>query len=135
MPELKPFNLRKRQRSEQYLLQLNGALRPLLKDKNQTFTKLDLSHNAYTITSIYHGGTLIMSATHPTQSASPGSRPEYYLTQLNTWGMTGNLEIFRQGATAYRNARDWAKEKCDEFIEAANGRMPAPYTESQSLVI
>ena len=44
------------------------------------------------------------------------------MTQINTWAMTGNVEAFRQGATAFRNARDWAKEKRDEFIDAANVR-------------
>src|SRR5271156_6090562 len=36
--------------------------------------------------------------------------------------MTGNIETFRQGATAYRNARDWAKEQRDEAIRRANER-------------
>ncbi|KAI9877505.1 MAG: hypothetical protein M1830_003735 [Pleopsidium flavum] len=89
-------------------------------------------NNAYTVTSIYNDGTLKMYTSHPSQPTGPENRPEYYMTQLNTWGMTGNPETFRQGATAYRNARDWAKEKRDGFIEAANGRMPDTYTESPS---
>jgi hypothetical protein len=36
--------------------------------------------------------------------------------------MTRNLETFRQEVTAYRNMRDWIKEKRDKFIEAANER-------------
>jgi hypothetical protein len=36
--------------------------------------------------------------------------------------MTGNLNTFRQGATAYRNARDWAKKQRDEAIKGANKR-------------
>ncbi|EDN06286.1 predicted protein [Histoplasma mississippiense (nom. inval.)] len=36
------------------------------------------------------------------------------------WSMTSDPVTFRQGASAYRNARDWAKEKRDEFIRAAN---------------
>jgi len=90
-------------------------------------------NNAYTVTSIYNDGTLKLYTSHPTQPTGSENRPEYYMTQLNTWGMTGNPETFRQGAAAYRNARDWAKEKRDRFIEAANGRMPDIYTESQSL--
>lgn len=43
--------------------------------------------------------------------------------QLNTWGMTGNTETFRQGVTAYRNARDWAKEQRDKAIRRANERV------------
>ncbi|EDN02333.1 predicted protein [Histoplasma mississippiense (nom. inval.)] len=77
-------------------------------------------NSAYTLTSIYHGGTLKLYTTHLTEPEGPSHRPEYIMTQLNTWGMTGNLETFRQGACAYRNARDWAKEKRDEFIRTAN---------------
>ncbi len=80
------------------------------------------NNNAYTITSTYNDGQLKMYTSHPTHPASPGSRPEYYMTQVNTWGMTGSLQTFRQGATAFRNARDWTKEKRDEFIDAANAR-------------
>ena len=79
-------------------------------------------NNTYTITSIYHGGTLKMYTSHPSQSTGPEGRPEYCMTQLNTWGMTGNAEAFRQGATAYRNARDWTKEQRDEAIKRANKR-------------
>ena len=37
--------------------------------------------------------------------------------------MTGNLDTFRQGASALRNARDWAKEKREELIIAVNGKV------------
>jgi hypothetical protein len=47
--------------------------------------------------------------------------------QLGGWTMTHNPETFRQGTTAYRNARDWAKEKRDEFIETANKRAANPF--------
>ena len=36
--------------------------------------------------------------------------------------MTDTADSFRQGATAYRNGRDWTKKKRDEFIEVANKR-------------
>jgi hypothetical protein len=80
-------------------------------------------NNAYTITSIYHGGTLKMYTIHPAQPNGPGSRPEYYMTQINGWSMTGNAESFRQGVTAFRNAGDWAKEQRDKAIEQANERV------------
>lgn len=79
-------------------------------------------NNAYTVTSIYHGGTLKMYTSHPAQPSGSGSRNEYYMTQINAWGMTGNAETFRQGATAFRNARDWTKEQRDEAIRYANDR-------------
>lgn len=36
--------------------------------------------------------------------------------------MTHNRETFREGATLYRNARDWTKEQRDEAIRRANKR-------------
>ncbi|KAK2795046.1 hypothetical protein FQN50_009805 [Emmonsiellopsis sp. PD_5] len=87
--------------------------------------------NAYTITSTYHGGQLKLYTTHLAEPRGPGCDPEYYMTQLNGWCMFGNLETFRQGASTYRNARDWAKEKRDEFIRVANERHP----ESQSQLL
>ena len=51
-------------------------------------------NNASTISSIYHGGQLKMFTIHPSQPTSPGSKIEYYMHQLNTWGMTGSIEHF-----------------------------------------
>ncbi|KAK5086187.1 hypothetical protein LTR70_007432 [Exophiala xenobiotica] len=89
-------------------------------------------NNAYTISSVYHDGTLKMYTSHR-HSTGPGSQPEYYAHQLNTWGMTGNVETFRQGAAAYRNARDWAKEQREEAIRQANRR--ASEHQAQSLTV
>lgn len=81
-------------------------------------------NNAYTITSTYHGGTgsLKLFTTHPTPSTNRRSVPEFRMTQLNGWDMTGNPDAFRQGASALRNARDWAQQKRNELIAAANGK-------------
>ncbi|PVH94218.1 hypothetical protein DM02DRAFT_618786 [Periconia macrospinosa] len=79
-------------------------------------------NNASTITSIYHGGHLKMYTSHVAPPRSPGGRPEYYMHQLKGWSMTGDLETFRQGASAYRNARDWAEKQRDEAIMQANER-------------
>ncbi|KAI9747367.1 MAG: hypothetical protein M4579_007481, partial [Chaenotheca gracillima] len=79
--------------------------------------------NAYTITSTYHDGTLKMYTTHPTQPREDKTSPEYYMTQLNTYTLTGTAERFREGASAFRNARDWAKEQRDDLIAAANARV------------
>ncbi len=85
-------------------------------------------NNASTISSIYHGGTLKMFTIHPSQPTDPSNRPEYYMHQLNCWAMTGNTEQFRQGAAAYRNARDWAKKQRDEAIRRANERVDIHHT-------
>ncbi|KAK3170693.1 hypothetical protein OEA41_002775 [Lepraria neglecta] len=82
-------------------------------------------NKAYTITSTYHySGLLTIYTTHPTASESPTNPTEYRIIQLNSFAMTGNPETFRQGAGALRNARDWAKEKREELIAAANGKVP-----------
>jgi hypothetical protein len=67
-------------------------------------------NNAYTVTTIYHDGTLKMYTSHPAHPNGPGSRPEYYMTQLRSFAMTDTADTFQQGATAFRNARDWTKE-------------------------
>lgn len=80
-------------------------------------------NKAYTITSIYSDGVLKMYTTHPIHPTSPGGRPTYCMNQLGAYAMTHNQETFRQGATAYRNARDWTREQRDEAIERANKRV------------
>jgi hypothetical protein len=79
-------------------------------------------NNAYTISSTYHNGQLLMYATHPTAPIGSGNSPEYHTTQLNGWTVTGNRDTYLQGATGFRNGRDLAKEWRDEFISAANER-------------
>jgi hypothetical protein len=78
--------------------------------------------NAYTITSTYHAGTgtLQMYATYPTQAED--ATTEYHMTQVKGWALTSDPDTLRQGATAFRNARDWAQEQRDGFISAANER-------------
>lgn len=78
-------------------------------------------NNAYTITSTYQSGNLKMYTTHPTQSDSRDT-PEYHMTQISGWDLTGNSETFRQGTRAFRNAIDWTKEKRDQIISGANNR-------------
>ena len=79
-------------------------------------------NNAYTIMSIYSDGQLKMYTSHPTQLTSPGGRPEYCMTQIGAYAMTHSQKTFHEGATAYRNARDWTKEQRDEAIKQANER-------------
>ena len=79
---------------------------------------------AHTITSTYHGGTgdLTLYSTHANQSNNPQHPIEYRMTQLRGWKMTDTADTFRQGATAWRNARGLAKEKREELIAAANAK-------------
>ncbi|KAL9116098.1 MAG: hypothetical protein Q9227_000467 [Pyrenula ochraceoflavens] len=85
-------------------------------------TKPIYDKNAYTISSSFDGEQLTMYTTHPTAPARPGDRPSYHMNQLKAWSMTSDLDTFRQGATAYRNMRDWTQEMRDNFIDAANRR-------------
>ncbi|TWU73435.1 hypothetical protein ED733_004430 [Metarhizium rileyi] len=80
-------------------------------------------NNAYTITSIYHGGQLKMYTSHPIPPLVAGGQPGFVMTQIKTWGMTGDADTFRQGAAAFRNGRDWAKLKRDKAIDEANERV------------
>ncbi|KAK4065120.1 hypothetical protein Purlil1_14048 [Purpureocillium lilacinum] len=85
--------------------------------------------NAYTISSTYHAGTgtLQLFSHHVTAPSAAEGQPEYHMTQLDTWGMTGNIDSFRRGATAFRNAREMAERYRGAFIHAANTRA-APAT-------
>ncbi|KGQ09554.1 hypothetical protein BBAD15_g5105 [Beauveria bassiana D1-5] len=80
--------------------------------------------NAHTFSSTYHAGTgtLQLYAHHVTGPATEGERPEYHMTQLDGWQMTGNISTFRRGATAFRNARDLACRQRQSFIKEANTR-------------
>ncbi|KAL3461113.1 hypothetical protein BJX64DRAFT_261727 [Aspergillus heterothallicus] len=82
--------------------------------------------NAYSITATYSRGLLELYATHMASSGRDPSVPEYVMTRLGEWAIHGSMESFQEGLTAYRNARDWAKEKRDQAVTAANQRQPAP---------
>ncbi|KAH0538442.1 hypothetical protein FGG08_004990 [Glutinoglossum americanum] len=82
-------------------------------------------NKSYTISSTYHDGHLRLYTHHPTQPTAPGREPEYHMTPLGSFSMTHSIETFREGASAFRNARDWAKEKRDELIRDANSRLMA----------
>ncbi|CAK7228011.1 hypothetical protein SCUCBS95973_006738 [Sporothrix curviconia] len=75
---------------------------------------------AYAFSSIYHNGQLQLYAHHLTAPNTGGGQPQYHTTQVGSWKMAGNAGCFRRGATAFRNARDLAKQHRDTFIQAAN---------------
>ncbi|KHN94910.1 uncharacterized protein MAM_07137 [Metarhizium album ARSEF 1941] len=84
--------------------------------------ELQYDNNAYTLTCTYHGGTLKMYTTHPIPPSGPGNKTGFAMTQIKTWGMTGDADTFREGVAAYRNGRDWAKRQRDNAITQANER-------------
>ena len=79
--------------------------------------------NAYAIGGTYHSDsvTLTLYTTHPTRPTDPNGKPEYWTTPIKGFAMT-DIETFREGVSAFRNAQDWAKKQRDAFIEAANKR-------------
>jgi hypothetical protein len=79
-------------------------------------------NNIHTISSIYHGGMLKMYGHSIAQPNGPETQPEYYMHQLDVWGMTGNKKKFLEGATAFKNAVDLTKEYRDAAIARANER-------------
>ncbi|KAI0203077.1 hypothetical protein F4808DRAFT_449390 [Astrocystis sublimbata] len=81
---------------------------------------LDSSNKAYTLTSTYINGTLKIYASYPLSRADPGIRREYAMMQVKAYALTSDIDAFRIGVSAYRNARDWAKQKRDEAIQRAN---------------
>lgn len=87
--------------------------------------------NAYTYSSTYHDGTLKLYTHHFTAPAVVGGRPEYHMTKLRGFDVTDTRESFTQGATVFRNARDFAKQHRDDLIKTANARssQPAAITE------
>jgi hypothetical protein len=92
----------------------------------------EFDNNAYTISSIYHDGTLKMFTSHPSRSDA-ASRTEYYMTQLRSFSMTDNPDTFREGATWYRNGRDWAKEQRDDAIKRATEKAAQGIIESAAV--
>lgn len=89
-------------------------------------------NNAYTITATYAARTLTLYTTHLTKPRNPSCSPEYIMTQVDAWAMTSNVRTFREGASAYRNARDWSKEKRDELLRSANERHLAQSQEDET---
>lgn len=63
-----------------------------------------------------------MYTSHPIPPRTPEGKLCFVTTQIKTWGLTGDADTFRQGASAFRNARDWAKEQRDNAIQQANER-------------
>lgn len=82
--------------------------------------KITYDNCASTITSTYYDGMLKMYATHITPPTGANKPPVYHMTLLGAWALIGSREQFQQGAAAFRNGRDWAKERRDGFISIAN---------------
>ncbi|KAF5024777.1 hypothetical protein F66182_3155 [Fusarium sp. NRRL 66182] len=87
--------------------------------------QLQYDGQANTFSTTYHNGQLQIYAHHTTAPINGQGQPRYHMTQVDALAMTGNRDGFIRGATAFRNARDLAKQRRDGFIQAANSRVPA----------
>jgi hypothetical protein len=118
----------------------DGALGARAMQQLQSYGQpaLVYDHHAYTIVSTFDGQHLHSYSVHTTSPTRPGCKPKYHVHELGAFALTHNAEGFRQGIGAYRNLRDWAHEKRNEFIEAANQRAatlvdnPAPTSSTHS---
>lgn len=82
-------------------------------------------HIARTLTCTFAAGILRIHAVHVrpgTGSLDSLRNAEYITTLLGVWVMDLNLEDFRRGAAAYRNAIKWARIQREEIVRFANRR-------------
>lgn len=103
---------------------LATGARGMLRMQSYELDEPVFDNNAHTFGSTYHSGTgaLQLYAMHPTEPGHVDGKPEYHTTKINGYALTGNLHTHRQGIAAFRNLRDLAKERRDEFIARANER-------------
>lgn len=85
--------------------------------------KVTYDNKAYIITAIFLEGLLRLYAHRPIRPLIPGGSTQYRESLIKTFGMSGSPHSFRMGITAFRNARELAMRKRDEFIAAANARI------------
>lgn len=84
-------------------------------------------NKAYTIMFTYHSGHLKLYTSHPIRpTEDPGARTEFAMTEIDSWSLTRNSTSFREGAAAYRNAREWARLQRDNAIRQANVKAARP---------
>lgn len=76
----------------------------------------------YTFSSTYECGCLNIFAHSITKPTTAQGRPEYHMNLVASWSLIGTIEGFFSGVSAFRNARDLAKEHRDRFIQEANTR-------------
>lgn len=77
-------------------------------------------NNAYTITAIYFSEIIQLNAHRPVEPSVPGGPTRYKMSLIRSYSLNEGPASFRDGVIAFRNAREWAKRKRDEFIAEAN---------------
>lgn len=84
-----------------------------------------LDNNAYVLAALYNSsfGSLWIYAIRPvaaSQNSDAEFPIEYRITLIDSFHLTKSPDDLRDGISAWRNAREWAKEKRDELVKAAN---------------
>ncbi|KAF2457518.1 hypothetical protein BDY21DRAFT_385781 [Lineolata rhizophorae] len=79
-------------------------------------------NNAYTISSTYENGHLVMYSHSVAQPNGPGTRPEYYMHRLRSFSMVDSAATFLDGATVFKNAVDLTEKHRNDAIARANER-------------
>lgn len=102
----------------------NGAYGARAMHSLQNYGKAKPTYDGkvYTYSSTYHRGLLTLYAHYVKAPTTPGGRPKYHMTLLQSYGLLNDSKSFVQGVTAFRNARDLARRYRDGFIQAANER-------------
>ncbi|KAF1958942.1 hypothetical protein CC80DRAFT_533898 [Byssothecium circinans] len=103
---------------------LAAGARGMLKIQAYRLDEPVFDNKAYTFASSYQSGTgtLQLYAMHPIKPGAADSRPKYETIKLRGFDLTDSLDTHRQGIAAFRNLRDLAKERREEFIARANER-------------
>jgi hypothetical protein len=123
---------------KRYVLQnLAYGARGMLEMQSYGQESRNYDGNAYTISAIYVCGigTLQLYAMHPTPPKEATGPPEYHMTHISSWSLTGSLDSFRQGVAAFRNLQSWAQEQRHEAIARANERARFMYGEPEATAL
>lgn len=89
--------------------------------QNYGAREVKYDNNAYTFGCLYHNGNIRIYVTHPARPVTTRGTPRYYMTLVAGFDIAISVKHFREGVGAFRNARDFAKELRDQFIDKANG--------------
>jgi hypothetical protein len=101
---------------------LGVGARGMLRMQSYELEEPIFDNTAHTFGSTYQGGYMQLYAMHPTKPGGANRKLKYHTTKIRGFDLTDSLDTHRQGITAFRNLRDLAKERRDEFIAHANKR-------------
>ena len=112
---------------------LAAGARGMLKMQSYGLDKPVFDNKACTFAASYRSepGLLNLYAMYPTKPRNADGKPGYRTVDIGAFILTSNLNSYCQGVGAFRNMRDLAKEKRDEFIASANVMADKQSTQSE----